>query len=272
MVPPKAIRPNPAQPRKRFDQPSLEGLAASIRAVGILQPLLVRRDGDGFVLVAGERRWRAAQMAGLEQVPVLIEDLGDRDSLEHAVVENLHRQDLGALEEAAAYRQLIDEFHLSHDEVANRVGKSRAAISNSLRLLQLPSKLQQMLADGQLTAGHARAILALEGSDRQEALAQRVVAGELSVRQTEELARSFEQPKPEKPEATRVEQRDPAVLEVETSLAEALETVVEVKGSRRRGRLVIHFADSADLSRIYERLLAPPPAQGAGSEVAAAAP
>ena len=191
-VPIADIRPNRLQPRRYFDEAAMSSLAASIRAVGVLQPVLVRDQGDGgFELVAGERRWRAAKRAGLQTMPVLVEtSVDDVASLEQALVENLHREDLNALEEAAAYQQLIDEFHLTHQEVAGRVGKSRAAVTNTLRLLQLPSGVQRAVADNTISAGHARALLGTPDRGLQESLVGRIVAEGLSVRAVEEIIRA----------------------------------------------------------------------------------
>lgn len=189
-VPISSIRPNPHQPRSRFDEESLSSLAASIKEIGILQPLLVRKIGnDEYELIAGERRWRAARRAGLQRVPVITESIDDATSLRHAIVENLHREDLNPLEEAAAYQQLIEEFGLTHEEVAHQVGKSRAAISNTLRLLQLPAGVQRALSDGNISAGHARALLGTPDRALQEELARRVSIEGLSVRALEEIIR-----------------------------------------------------------------------------------
>ncbi len=253
------IRTNPLQPRKSFDPEALEALAASIKAIGVLQPLLVRAEGDDFVLVAGERRWRAARLAEVDTVPVLVDEVDQRASLERALVENLHRVDLGPMEEAAAYQQLIEDFGISHDEVAARVGKSRAAITNALRLFQLPARVQRFLADGVLSAGHGRALLTLDDVRLQEVLAERIVSEGLSVRQTEDMARELQKRSPKAPERPQLKKgrgrpQDPAYLEVESLLMEALDTTVEVRGNNRRGRLVIHFADREDLARIYAKL------------------
>ncbi len=191
-VPIADIRPNRLQPRRHFDEAAMSSLAASIRAVGVLQPVLVRDVGDGgFELVAGERRWRAAKRAGLQTMPVLVEtSVDDAASLEQALVENLHREDLNALEEAAAYQQLIDEFNLTHQDVADRVGKSRAAVTNTLRLLQLPSGVQRAVADNTISAGHARALLGTPDRGLQEALVGRMITEGLSVRAVEEIVRA----------------------------------------------------------------------------------
>lgn len=184
-----AISPNPHQPRVHFDEESLAELAASIGQIGVLQPVLVRRVDDVYQLIAGERRWRAAKRAGLATIPAVVRTTDDITAVEQALVENLHRQDLTALEEAAAYLQLIEDFELTHDEVAKRVGKSRSAVTNTLRLLGLPPEVQRLLADGKLSAGHARALLGTPDRARQEALAHQVVEEGWSVRATEEAVR-----------------------------------------------------------------------------------
>ena len=197
-VPVAAVSPNPNQPRVHFDEESLTELASSITEMGVLQPILVRPLDDGaFELIAGERRWRAAQRAGLTTIPAVIRLTDDVSSVEQALVENLHRQDLTALEEAAAYQQLLDEFGLTHDQVATRVGKSRSAITNSLRLLGLPPAVQHLLADGQLSAGHARALLGTPDRARQEHSAREAAAGGWSVRMVEDAVRGDSARSPE---------------------------------------------------------------------------
>ncbi|RMH78107.1 MAG: ParB/RepB/Spo0J family partition protein [Actinomyces sp.] len=266
-VPIDRIHPNPYQPRSRFDEESLQALAASVRAVGVIQPLVVREVGEGYELIAGERRWRAARRAGLTAVPVLVRRADDQSSLETAVVENLHRQDLNPLEEAAAYQQLLDEFGLSQQEVAQRVGRSRSAVANTIRLLQLPPPVQAHLVDGRLSAGHGRALLGLPDPDDQVALAEQIVEEGLTVRQTEERVRAAtrvdgeetsadvaETPPPATPVADDV---DPGVLELEELLAARLDTRVTVRWGRGPGRIVIEFADLDDLERIYH-IITPP--------------
>ena len=192
-VPIGSIKPNPRQPRVNFDEDTMSSLAASIKELGILQPVLVRRIGgessDEFELIAGERRWRAARRAGLQTIPVLVQTSSETESLEQALVENLHRQDLNVLEEAAAYQQLIEEFGFTHDQVATRVGKSRTAVTNILRLLQLPSGVQRLLAEGQISPGHARALLGTPDRGYQEVLAKSIVSDGLTVRAIEEMVR-----------------------------------------------------------------------------------
>lgn len=268
-VPIAAVRPNPRQPRAHFDEESLAGLTASIAEIGVLQPVLVREAGEGeYELIAGERRWRASKRAGLQTIPVVIRD-ADTDSalLEQALVENLHRADLNAMEEAAAYQQLIEDFGLTQDAVAKRVGKSRAAVSNTVRLFQLPPAIQSLVAEGQLTAGHARALLGTPDRAYQTSLAQRIVRDGLSVREAEEAVRlrSGEPPRPEpapnpdsppRPTPRERASTDPAFLELESLLGDHLDTRVAIAGGGSgKGRVTIEFADVADLERIYRRMV-----------------
>ena len=276
-VPIGSITPNTFQPRDHFDEEQIASLAASISELGVLQPILVRPlgdEGDAFELIAGERRWRAARRAGLATIPVLVRAAtSDQSSLEQALVENLHRADLNALEEAAAYQQLIDEFQLTHDDVATRVGKGRASVTNTLRLLQLPAGVQRAIADGELTAGHGRALLGTPDRALQESLAATVVAQGLSVRATEELVRSggvVEEPEQTATETTgtavtsrtseprRTGPRPlppPGIVELEDLLSSHLETRVKVDLSAKRGRLMVEFATLEDLERIYRQML-----------------
>ena len=271
-VPVAAVSPNPRQPRVHFDEESLAGLTASIAELGVLQPILVRTLGEGrYELIAGERRWRAAKRAGLQTVPVVVRD-ADTDAalLEQALVENLHRADLNAMEEAAAYQQLIEDFDLTQDQVAKRVGKSRAAISNTLRLFQLPPGIQALVADGQLTAGHARALLGTPDRAYQTGLAQRIVREGLSVRETEEAVKAraggAEGPEdaaaePAPPSGRRSERSrsskapEPGFLELEQLLSDHLDTRVSVSSTAGRGRVTIDFADLGDLERIYRAMV-----------------
>jgi ParB family transcriptional regulator, chromosome partitioning protein len=265
------VAPNPHQPRVHFDEESLSELAASIAQIGVLQPVLVRRVDDGYQLIAGERRWRAAKRAGLATIPAVVRSTADDlSSVEQALVENLHREDLTALEEAAAYLQLIEDFELTHDEVARRVGKSRSAITNTLRLLGLPPEVQRLLADGQLTAGHAKALLGTPDRMLQEQLARHVVEHGWSVRATEDAVRRggvVDEPanapaadaRPATPApahdgaglAATTRLRPPGLLELEQLLAEHLDTTVGVQMGAKRGKVTIEFADLEDLERIY---------------------
>ena len=272
-VPVSAVSPNPNQPRVHFDEESLTELSASITEMGVLQPILVRPLTDGaFELIAGERRWRAAQRAGLTTIPAVIRLTDDVSSVEQALVENLHRQDLTALEEAAAFQQLLDEFGLTHDQVATRVGKSRSAITNSLRLLGLPPAVQHLLADGQLSAGHARALLGTPDRARQEQLAREAASGGWSVRMVEDAVRAdiagtettddrvADEDVPVVAPvdgagltpSTRL--RPPGLLELEHLLAEHLDTRVSVQMTAKKGRVTIEFADLEDLERIYRAM------------------
>lgn len=263
-----AVRPNPRQPRTHFDEESLAGLTASIAELGVLQPVLVRSAGDGqYELIAGERRWRASKRAGLQTIPVVVRDADtDASLLEQALVENLHRADLNPMEEAAAYQQLIEDFGLTQEAVAKRVGKSRAAVSNTLRLFQLPPAIQALVAENQLTAGHARALLGTPDRAYQTALAQRIVREGLSVRETEEAVRLRSgdapvpepTPRPDSPQRPAQRERpaaDPAFLELESLLGDHLDTRVSISGGAGgKGRLVVEFADLVDLERIYRRM------------------
>jgi ParB family chromosome partitioning protein len=269
------VEPNKLQPRKHFDEDALASLTASVRELGVLQPILVRAlEGDHFELIAGERRWRAAKRAGLVSIPAIVKTTSDTHSLEQALVENLHRQDLNPLEEAAAYQQLIEDFELTHDDVAKRMGTSRAAITNTLRLFQLPPTVQRMVADGQLAAGHARALLGTPDRGFQEALAKRAVAESLSVRAVEDEVRLHNQPEaaaepeaapvapvpsagPEGDGAQTKRLRPPGFRELEELLAELLDTRVSVDLGKNKGRVVIEFADLEDLERIYRRITEP---------------
>jgi ParB family chromosome partitioning protein len=268
-VPVEAIRPNPFQPRRQFDDDSLAELAASITEVGVLQPILVRSvagSTDMFELIAGERRWRAARRAGLEVVPAIVQDhASDLHSLEIALIENLHRSDLNALEEAAAYQQLIDEFDLTHEQVAERVSRSRTSVTNTLRLLALPPGVQRALVEGRVSAGHAKALLAIEDHATLEATAAKVEAEGLSVRATEELVRRMVAPPPAA--STAIEEpaavSDPAlpdagISELEHLLERHLDTRVKVDLKGRRGRVIVEFADLDDLERIYRAVTGVP--------------
>lgn len=269
-IPVADITPNPHQPRTQFDEESLAELTASVQRIGVLQPILVRPVGTGFELIAGERRWRAASRAGLAVIPAVVRETDDLASVEQALVENLHRQDLNALEEAAAYQQLVDDFELTHEQLAERVGKSRSAISNTLRLLGLPPTIQHLLADGKLSAGHARALLGTPDRTLQEALARQAAEQGWSVRMTEEAVKSggstpiepgaldepTEAPSPldGAGAAPTTRLRPPGLLELEELLAEHLDTRVGVQMGAKRGRIAVEFADLEDLERIYRRM------------------
>jgi ParB family chromosome partitioning protein len=278
-VPIGSIKPNPRQPRVNFDEDTMSSLAASIKELGILQPVLVRQIGgiaaDDFELIAGERRWRAARRAGLQSIPVLVLTSDETQSLEQALVENLHRQDLNVLEEAAAYQQLIEEFDYTHDQVAKRVGKSRTAVTNILRLLQLPSGVQRLLSEGQISPGHARALLGTPDRGYQEMLAKAVVTEGLTVRTIEDLVREHnsggeadvagavpEAPLPGspvgEPAAGPTPPRrlpPPGILELEELLSSHLNTRVKVDLTSKHGKVVVEFATLEDLERIYRLMV-----------------
>ena len=246
------ISPNPYQPRKRFSPEDLASLRASISAHGVLQPILVSETPTGYQLVAGERRLRAAQAAGLDRIPAVIRQLVDRDQVELALVENLQRADLDPVETADAYRTLMNRFGLSQDDVATRVGRARSTIANTLRLLELATEVQAAVADGRLTEGHGRALGGLP-TELQARVLDSVIGQELSVRQTEELVRRLREPKPttqDKP----VRQADPEMERVEEDLRRALGTKVSLARSRKGGRIVIEYYSDEELGRLYDRL------------------
>jgi ParB family chromosome partitioning protein len=249
-----AITPNPQQPREHFDEEGIASLAESIREVGVLQPVLVRRTGeDTYELIAGERRWRAARRVGLQTIPAVVRHADDVAMLQQAIIENVQREQLNPLEEAAAYQQLIEDFDLTHDDVATRVGKSRATISNTLRLLQLPPTIQRMVKDGSLRMGHARALLGTPDRAFQEQLARRAANEDLSVRDVEEAIRArgdgAASATPESAPTARL--RPPGLLELEELLADYLETRVRVTMGPKHGKVQIEFATLDDLERIY---------------------
>ncbi len=258
-VPANAIAPNPKQPRSRFDDETLAELAASIREVGILQPIVVRRTGRGYEVVTGERRLRAAKLAGMATVPVVLRDSDDSDLLREALIENIHREDLNPIELAEAFRQLLDELGLKQEELADRVGVSRSHIANTIRLLALPLEVQQLLADDKLTAGHARALLALGEADAITSLSLRIAAEDLSVRETEEIVRRFieapQEKRPSKKAAAAEGASDPSLAEVEEILSEQLATRVVIRMGRKRGQVVIEFGSADDLERIVSEIV-----------------
>lgn len=247
------ISPNPYQPRKRFSPDDLASLRASIAAHGVLQPILVSETATGYQLVAGERRLRAAQAAGLDRIPAVIRQLVDRDQLELALVENLQRADLDPIETADAYRQLMNRFGLSQDDVATRVGRARSTVANTIRLLELASEVQGAIAEGRLTEGHGRALGGLP-TEHQARVLDSVIGQELSVRQTEELVRRLREPKPAPREEAPARRADPDLERVEEELRRALGTKVSLARSRRGGRIVIEYYSDEELGRLYERL------------------
>src|SRR5690349_3330125 len=249
-----AIVPGPMQPRTHFDEGALEGLADSIRSQGIIQPLLVRRVGDRYELIAGERRWRAARLAGLSKVPVVVKDVPDKDLLEIALIENIQRENLNPIEEAQAYQRLIETVGLTQESLAARVGRDRSYITNYLRLLKLPDDLQKLVVAGRLSTGHARTILGLSDVDQQRKLARQIIDGGLSVRATEHLVRKAADGSAPPKTASAV---DPNIRAAETKLRRALGTqvrIVQLRGEGQ-GKVEISFFSNQDLDRIYNLLL-----------------
>jgi ParB family chromosome partitioning protein len=253
------IRPNPDQPRRHFDEETLEALAGSIREVGVLQPIVVRpADGSGeYTLVAGERRCRAARMAGMEEIPAVIRDVkAGQESLADALIENVQREDLSPLEEAAAYQQLLEDFGMTHEQVASRVGKSRTTVTNTIRLLQLPAEIQGLVERGELTPGHARALLGLEDEAYATRTARVAAAEGWSVRQVEDSVRERAATEPGTPSRRGGRVRPAAIIELEERLSERLETKVKITYGDKGGRLTVNYASLDDLERIYRTFFA----------------
>lgn len=254
-VPVNAVAPNRRQPRQTFDDETLEALARSIREIGVLQPIVVRKvEDDSYELVAGERRLRAARMAGLATVPAIIRMTDDTEALREALIENIHRQDLAPLEQASAFQELQDELGATQEDLARRLGHSRPHIANTIRLLNLPSQVQELLGEGRITAAHGRALLSLDDPEGQTALAQRIAAEGLSVRQTEELVRTYTR----HPVAGTVAERparDAKLMQMEEALGDALGTRVRVQRAKRKGKIIIEFGSKADLERIVDLIV-----------------
>lgn len=246
------IRPNPNQPRRRFDEQELATLTESIRIHGVLQPILVTETIEGYQLVAGERRLRAAVAAGLDRIPAVIRDLDEQAQLEIALIENLQREDLDPIEAATGFRRLIDEFGFTHDQIAQRVGRARSTVANTLRLLELAPSVQTAIATRRLTEGHGRALGGLP-TEHQERVLDSVIGQDLSVRQTEELVRRLREPRPE-PVDARPRHKDADLERVEEDLRRSLGTKVSLARSRRGGRIVIEYYSDDELGRLYERL------------------
>ena len=253
-LPLQKIEPNPLQPRKLFDEEELQTLSESIAQHGIIQPLTVRKGQNGFYqIIAGERRWRAARMAGLRTVPVVVLDADDRTVMELALVENLQRQDLNPMEEAMGFKQLMEEYGLTQEAVAEKVSKSRSAVANALRLLNLSTPIAQLVTDGKLSAGHARAIMVLKSQKQQEIAARKIIALELSVRQAETLCKNMakeDKAAPSKPAAFEVDY----VAECEKTLSKYLNRGVKITRGRRKGKFELEFYGDDDLQRLYEAL------------------
>src|SRR5712691_6179774 len=254
-IPVGDIAPNPRQPRQVFDQDSLEELSASIRAVGLLQPIVVRKAGAGrYEIVMGERRWRACQLAELAVLPAIVRETADDDLLRDALIENLHREQLNPLEEAAAYQQLLDDFAATHEELARRVGRSRPHISNTIRLLNLPPAVQKRVAAGVLSAGHARALLSVENAQAQDHLAHRIVAEGLSVRAVEEIVAMGAQPAKAARQPVSRPPMAPALKALADRLSDAFDTRVKVELGQRKGKIVVEFGSLEDLDRIVKSM------------------
>lgn len=251
-IPVNEIQPNPQQPRDIFEPDAFQELVHSVREFGVLQPIVVRPSGGGFQLIMGERRWRASKEAGLAEIPAIIRDTTDENMLRDALLENLHRSDLNPLEEAAAYKQLLEDFGITQEQLADRLGRSRPQITNTLRLMRLPVSVQEKLVSGVISSGHARALLAVEGEQQVIELAEKVVKQGLSVRALEEL---ISVAKGKKPKATiTAGTTGGALTELEDRLEERLNTSVSIKLGKKRGQLVIDFANFADLKRIIDEI------------------
>jgi ParB family chromosome partitioning protein len=254
-IPISAITPNPRQPRRSFDEDALEELAESIRQVGLLQPVVVRAAGPGrYELIMGERRWRASQRAGLTEIGAIVKQTQDNDLLRDALIENLHRQQLDPLEEAAAYQQLLQDFGATHDQLAQKIGRSRPHISNTLRLLNLPPAVQKRVAAGVLSAGHARALLGLDDPAAQERLAHRIVAEGLSVRAVEEIVSLGDDDTPRRRTAPGRQPIAPGLLRLADRLSDVFETRVKVEMGRHKGKIIVEFATPDDLERIVKAM------------------
>jgi len=254
-IPTRSIAPNPRQPRTSLDETTLRELADSIREHGLIQPLVVTRSGENaYTLIAGERRWRAALLIGLDSVPVVVKDVASQQMLELALIENVQRDDLNPLEEALAYRQLIDDFGLTQEQVSQRVGKSRVAVANIVRLLKLPESIQKRLADGSLSEGHARALLMLDDTTHMQRLVSQIVGGGLSVRQVEELVRRLNAGKPPARKRKSADGAPANTRSLEDRMRRALGTKVNLYRTSRGGKVVIHFYSEDELDAIYQRI------------------
>lgn len=249
------IKPNPSQPRKYFDESKIEELAESIKEKGILEPLIVRKVDDGYELIVGERRWRAAQKAGLKEVPVIVKEAGDREALELSLIENLQREDLNPIEEAEAYKQLIDEFNLSQEELSKRIGKDRTTITNTLRLLKLSPEIKEYIKRSEITQGHARAILSLESRDKQKQLCELIINKGLSVRQAEAIAKRLLGKQKRRKAERRKGEIDIQIKNLQDSLRLRLGTKVTIYTSDKRGKILIEYYSFDDLERIVDTIL-----------------
>lgn len=243
------IEPNDKQPRKEFDDTALSDLSESIKEHGVVQPIIVRKLGNGYQIIAGERRWRASRLAGLKTIPAIVKDCTNLEVMELALIENLQREDLNSIEEAQAYKSLIEEYEMTQEDIAKKIGKSRPTIANSLRLLQLPSGIKDMIASGKISQGHARALLAIEGEKKQLEIAEKIIEQQLNVRQIEKLAKT--EKKREKP----LEKEDLFLVEIkqlEERLKEALGTKVTIQHKKDKGKIEIEYYSNEELDRIIE--------------------
>jgi len=245
------IDPNLAQPRKDFNDEALAQLAESIKTHGVVQPIILKPEGDRYVIVAGERRWRAARLAGLKTIPAIIRDYDRKDQMEIALIENLQREDLNPVEEALAIKSLMEEYSLTQEEVSNRIGKSRSAIANILRILHLPEKILHYVRTGEISYGHARALLSIEDPELQERVTQKILEEGISVRQVEQIAQQ-EPKRPKKKQAKK--EKGQAFFELETTLADIFGTRVRIQGNNKKGKIEIEYYNQDDLERIYEIL------------------
>ncbi len=250
------IEPNGSQPRKKFDEDSLHELAESIKQYGILQPLLLQKKGKFYEIIAGERRWRAARMAGLAEVPAIIKEYAPHEVIEIALIENIQREDLNPIEEAAAYKRLISEFHLKQDELAERVSKSRTAITNSMRLLKLAEPVQEMLIDDIISSGHARTLIPIEDKEKQVIVANRILDEKLSVRETEKLVKSLLDGKGKKKKETKKDENEVFYKDLEEKIKEIVGTKVSIQHkSKDKGKIEIEYYSEEELERIIELLM-----------------
>lgn len=246
------IEPNPNQPRKKFDDDALQELADSIKEHGLIEPIVVQKTGDRYVIVAGERRWRACRMAKLKKVPVVVREFNDKERFEIAIIENIQRQDLNAIEEAMAYQMLIDEYSLKQDEVAERVSKSRVAVTNSLRLLKLDKRVQELVVNDLISGGHARAILSIDDTNLQYEVATKIIDEKLSVRETEKLVKTMNN-KSEKPSKKKSLEDEGIYREYENNLRSILGSKVEIKrNGNNRGKIVIEYGSTDEFEKLYE--------------------
>lgn len=247
------VEPFSEQPRKVFDQERLEALSESIKEHGVVQPIIVRNEGSRYIIVAGERRWRAAKLAGLKVIPAIVKDMSSREVMEIALIENLQREDLNPIEEAEAFQKLIEEFGMTQEEVAKVVGKSRAAIANSVRLLNLSNEIQQMISDGRLSSGHARTLITVNNPSRQKELAEQIIEKNLNVRETEKLANQEEKKQGVKHKP--IQKNKAEIKDLEEKLKSVYGTKVELLRGRDKGKFVIEYYSNDEFDRIYEMLI-----------------